>query len=159
MEDGAPDRGSVSWFGFVGRMAQESEAEDEDYIQRAMIHYQYETRVPFKFHHCWDVLKDSPKFQEITFPNFNQWSEGSSKRHKSSGSSLFNTESEDASINLNTIVADEDEVQLMVNEMIYAEVQQRDAFMELKRREVECREREIAATEYRAQPEDIKLYL
>ncbi|GJW99566.1 RNA-directed DNA polymerase [Tanacetum coccineum] len=99
------------------------------------------------------------EIQEITFPNFNQWSEGSSKRHKSSGSSLFNTESGDASINLNTTVADEDEVQLMVNEMTCAEVQQRDAFMELKRREIECRKREIVATEYRAQQEDIKLYL
>ncbi|GKA11907.1 RNA-directed DNA polymerase [Tanacetum coccineum] len=134
----------------VMRIAQESGAGDEDYVQRAMIHYQDETRVPFKFSHCWDVLKDSPKFQEITFPNFNQWSEGSSKRHKSSGSSSFNTESKDASIDLNTTVADKDEVQLMVNEMTCVEVQQRDAFMELKRREVECREREIAATEYRA---------
>nr|GEV37828.1 hypothetical protein [Tanacetum cinerariifolium] len=33
---------------------------------------------------------------------------------------------------------------LMVNEMTAAEVEQRGAFMELKRREVECREREIA---------------
>ncbi|GKC68553.1 hypothetical protein Tco_1101151, partial [Tanacetum coccineum] len=48
---------------------------------------------------------------------------------------------------------------LMVNEMTYAEVQQREAFMELKRREVECREREIATMEYRAQQKDIKLYL
>ncbi|GJX12200.1 hypothetical protein Tco_0202059 [Tanacetum coccineum] len=172
----------------------ESGAGDEDYVQREMIHYQDETGVPFKFRHCWDVLKDSPKFQEIAFPNFNQGSEGISKRHKSSGSSLFNTESGDASINLNTTVADEDEVlqirrpegrykaraaaknkrskapgsstmnddalaKLMVNEMTSAEVQQREAFMELKRREVEYREREIASTEYRAQQEDIKLYL
>ncbi|GJX29827.1 RNA-directed DNA polymerase, eukaryota [Tanacetum coccineum] len=139
-------------YGNVMRMAQESGAEDEDYVQRAMIHYQDEIGVPFKFCHCWDVLKDSPKFQEIAFPNFNQGSEGSSKRHKSSGSSLFNTESGDTSINLNTTVADEDE-------MTSTEVQQRDTFMELKRREVECREREIAATEYRPQQEDIKLYL
>ncbi|GKC08958.1 hypothetical protein Tco_1000568 [Tanacetum coccineum] len=152
-----------------------------------------ETGVPFKFRHCWDVLKDSPKFQEIAFSNFNQGSEGSSKKNKSSGSSSFNTEFRDTSINLNITVADEDGVQeirrpggrdkaraaaknkrskasgsstmnddasarLMVNEMS-AEVQQREAFMELKRREVECREREIAATEYRAQQEDIKLYL
>ncbi|GJX60842.1 hypothetical protein Tco_0292232 [Tanacetum coccineum] len=176
------------------RMAQESGAGDEDYVQKAIIHYEHEIGVPFRYRHCWDVLKDSPKFQEIAFPNFNQGSEGSSKRHKSSGSSSFNTESGDASINLNTTVADEDEVQeirrpggrdkaraaaknkgskasgsstmnddalarLMVNEMTSAEVQQREAFMELKRREVECREREIAATEYRAQQEDIKLYL
>ncbi|GKB93529.1 reverse transcriptase domain-containing protein, partial [Tanacetum coccineum] len=168
-----------------------SGAEDEYYVQKAMIHYEHEIGVPFRYHHCWDVLKDSLKFQEITFPNFNQGSEGSSKRHKSFGSSSFNTESGDASINLNTTVADEDEMQeirrpcgrdkarvaaknkgskasrsstmnddalarLMVNEMTAAEIEQRDAFMELKRREVECREREIEATKYRAQQEDIK---
>nr|GEW05513.1 hypothetical protein [Tanacetum cinerariifolium] len=38
-------------------------------------------------------------------------SEGSSKRHKLSGASSFKAESGDASINLNTTVADEDEVQ------------------------------------------------
>ncbi|GJX96871.1 reverse transcriptase domain-containing protein [Tanacetum coccineum] len=156
--------------------------------------YQAETGLPFKFHHCWYVLKDSLKFQDIAFPNLNQGSQGSSKRHKSSGSSSFNTESGDASINLNNIVADDDEVQeirrpggsdkaraaaknkgskasesstmnddalakLVVNELTTAEVEQREAFIELKRREVECREREIAATEYRAQQEDMKLYL
>ncbi|GJX29420.1 hypothetical protein Tco_0237499 [Tanacetum coccineum] len=97
-------------------------------------------------------------------------------------------------INLNTTVADEDEVQeirrtggrdkaraaaknkgskasgsstmnddalarLVVNELTTAEVQQREAFIEIKRREVECREREVAATEYRAQQEDLKFYL
>ncbi|GKC92527.1 reverse transcriptase domain-containing protein [Tanacetum coccineum] len=131
--------------------------------------------VPFKFRHCLDVLKDSPKFQEIAFPNFNQGSEGSSKRHKSSGSSSFNTESGDASINLNNIVVDDDEVQeirrpegrdkaraaaknkrskasglstmnddalarLVVNEMTTAEVEQREAFIKLKMKAVECRE-------------------
>ncbi|GJQ95142.1 glutathione S-transferase T3-like protein [Tanacetum coccineum] len=125
-------------YGNVMRMVQESGAGDKDYVQRSMIYYQDETGVPFKFRHCWDVLKDSPKFQEIAFPNFNQGSEGSSKRHKSSGSSSFNTESGDASINLNTTtVADEDEgpkasgsstmnddalARLMVNEMTSAEV-------------------------------------
>nr|GEU38861.1 putative ribonuclease H protein At1g65750 family [Tanacetum cinerariifolium] len=115
----------------VMRMAQESGAGDEDYVQKAM---------------------------------------GSSKKHESSGSSSFNTESEDASINLNSTVADDDEVQeirrpwgrdkakaattnkgskasasstmnddalakLVVNEMTTAEVEQREAFIELKRRE------------------------
>ncbi|GJT85482.1 reverse transcriptase domain-containing protein [Tanacetum coccineum] len=137
-----------------------------------------------------EVLKDNPKFQEIAFPNFNQGSQGSSKRHKSSGSSSFNAESEDVSINLNNNVDDEDDVQeirrlegrdkaknkgskvsgsstmnddalarLMVTEMTAAEVAQREKYMELKRREVECREREIAAAEYRAQQEDMRLYL
>ncbi|GKC39019.1 hypothetical protein Tco_1051403 [Tanacetum coccineum] len=58
---------------------------------------------------------------------------------------------------LNNTVADDDEVG--GNEMTTAEVEQREAFIELKRKEVECREREIAATEYRAQQEDMKLYL
>ncbi|GJV56922.1 hypothetical protein Tco_1457927 [Tanacetum coccineum] len=174
----------------VMRMAQESGAGDEDYIQKAMIHYQAECGLPFKFRDYWEVLKDSPKFHEIAFPNFNQGSQGSSKRHKSSGSSSFNAESGDASINLNNNVDDEDDVQeirrpegrdkaqnkgskasgsstmnddalarLMVTEMTVAEVAQREKFMELKRREVECREREIAAAEYRAQQEDMELYL
>ncbi|GJX65710.1 glutathione S-transferase T3-like protein [Tanacetum coccineum] len=172
----------------------ESGVGDEDYVQKAMIHYQAETGLPFKYRHCWDILKDSPKFQEIAFPNLNQGSQGSNKR-KSSGSSSFNTESGDASINLNNIVADDDdEVQeirrpmgrdkakaaaknkgskasasstmnddaltkLVVTEMTATEVEQREKFIELKRRVVECREREIAATEYRAQQEDMKLYL
>ncbi|GJT92759.1 glutathione S-transferase T3-like protein [Tanacetum coccineum] len=168
------------------RMAQESGAGDEDYIQKAMIHYQAECGLPFKFRHCWEVLKDSPKFQKIASPNFNQGSQGSRKRQKSSGSSSFNTESEDASINLNNTVNDEDDVQeiqrpegrdkaknkgskasgsstmnddalarLMVTELTAAEVAQREKFMELKRREVECHEQEIAAAEYRAQQENM----
>ncbi|GKC02174.1 glutathione S-transferase T3-like protein [Tanacetum coccineum] len=178
----------------VMRMAQESGARDEDYVQKAMIHYQAETGLPFKYCHCWDILKDSLKFQEIAFPNLNQEPQGSNKR-KSSGSSSFNTESGDASINLNNIVAnDDDEVQeirrpmgrdkakavaknkgskastsstmnddaltkLVVTKMTATEVEQREKFIELKRMEVEYREREIAATEYRAQQEDMKLYL
>ncbi|GJT68043.1 ALP1-like protein [Tanacetum coccineum] len=92
-------------------MVKESGAGDEDYVQKAMVHYQAETGLPFKFRHCWDVLKDSPKFQDIAFPNLNQGSQGSSKRHKSSGSNSFNTESGDASINLHNTVANDDEVQ------------------------------------------------
>ncbi|GJY02432.1 ALP1-like protein [Tanacetum coccineum] len=175
---------------------EEGGARDEYYIQRAMIHYQAETGLPFKFCHCWDVLKDSPKLKEIALLNFNTGFEGGSKRHKSSGSSLFNTESGDASIYLNTNVGDndEDEVQeirrpkgmdkaraagknkglkasgssttnnnalarLMVTEMIAAEKEQREAFIEIKRRKVECREREVAAMEYRQQQEDIRFYL
>ncbi|GJY49910.1 glutathione S-transferase T3-like protein, partial [Tanacetum coccineum] len=178
----------------VIRMAQDSEAGDEDYIQKAMVHYQAECGLLFKFRHCWDVLKDSPGFKETVFPNFNQGSQGSSKRHKSSGSSSFNAESGDASINLNNTVDDEEDVleirrpegrdkakaaaknkgskasgsstmnddalaRLMVTEMTTAEVAQREKVMELKRREVECREREIAAAEYQAQQEDMRLYL
>ncbi|GKA71958.1 hypothetical protein Tco_0778174 [Tanacetum coccineum] len=72
---------------------------------------------------------------------------GSSKRHKSSGSRASSTMNDDAL------------ARLVVNEMTAVEVEQREVFIELKRREVECRKREIAATEYRAQQEDMKLYL
>ncbi|GJX25238.1 hypothetical protein Tco_0231534, partial [Tanacetum coccineum] len=42
---------------------------------------------------------------------------------------------------------------LMVTEMTAADVAQRKKIIELKRREDECREQEIAAAEYRAQQE------
>ncbi|GKG01637.1 hypothetical protein Tco_0306342, partial [Tanacetum coccineum] len=48
---------------------------------------------------------------------------------------------------------------LVVNELTAAEVQQREVFIQIKRREVEYREREVTTTEYRAQQEDIRLYL
>ncbi|GJX17945.1 gamma-glutamyltranspeptidase 1 [Tanacetum coccineum] len=161
------------------RMAHESGAGDEDYVQREMIHYEIDTGIPFKLRHCWEILKDRPKWQEIALPKFSTGS-GGSKRHKSSGSSSFNTESREASINLNTNVGDndEDEVQevqrlegrdkaravrkkkgskasgssnvnedalarLMVTEMTTQEKTERLAFLEIKMREVEYREREI----------------
>nr|GEU70608.1 hypothetical protein [Tanacetum cinerariifolium] len=93
----------------IMRMDPESGAGDADYAQRAMIHYEIDTRIPFKLRHCWEILKDHPKCQEIAIPNFNTWFEGGSKMHKSTGSSSFNTESGEASINLNTNVDDNDE--------------------------------------------------
>nr|GEV83609.1 hypothetical protein [Tanacetum cinerariifolium] len=95
------------------RMGPKSGARDADYVQRAMIHYEIDTELPFKLRHYWEILKDHPKWQEIAISNFKTRSEGGSKRHKSTGSSSFNTESEEASINLNTNVDDnnEDEVQ------------------------------------------------
>ncbi|GKA54437.1 ALP1-like protein [Tanacetum coccineum] len=93
----------------AGFWCEESGVGDEDYVQREMIHYEIETGLPFKLRHCWEILKDRPKWQEISIPNFNIGSEGGSKRHKSSGSSSSNTKSGEASINLNTNVGDNDE--------------------------------------------------
>nr|GEV31238.1 hypothetical protein [Tanacetum cinerariifolium] len=93
----------------IMRMGQVNGAEDADYVQRVMIHYEINIGLPFKLRHCWENLKDRPKFQEIAIPNSSTGSEGDSKRHKSSGSSSFNTESRKASINLNTTVGDKDE--------------------------------------------------
>ncbi|GJR60979.1 hypothetical protein Tco_1503141 [Tanacetum coccineum] len=148
----------------VMRMAQKSGAGDKDYIQKAMIHYQAKTGLPYKFHHCWDVLKDSLKFRDITFQNLNEVSQGSNKRHKK-----FNDQGRDKAraaakkkeykASTSSTMNDDAFARLVVNEMTAAEVEQRETFIELKRREVECSEREIAATEYRAQQEDMKLYL
>ncbi|GJZ85086.1 putative reverse transcriptase domain-containing protein [Tanacetum coccineum] len=137
----------------VMRMTQESGARDEDYVQRAMIHYEIDTGIPFKLRHCWDVLKDRPKWQEITLLKFLTVS-GGSKRHKSSGSSSFNTESGEQSINLNTIVGDtdEDEVQEIRLEGRDKEKEERLAFLDIKMREVECREREL-------EQQDMRFYL
>ncbi|GJT96009.1 RNA-directed DNA polymerase, eukaryota [Tanacetum coccineum] len=125
------------------RMGPESGAGDEDYVQKALIHYQIDIGFPFKLRHCWEILKDHPKWQEIAIPTFNTGSEGSSKRHKSTGSSSFNTESGEASINLNTTIGDNDDDD---------EKEERLAFLEIKRREVECREQEI-------EQQDMRFYL
>ncbi|GKE47695.1 hypothetical protein Tco_1478953 [Tanacetum coccineum] len=92
---------------------QVSVAKDEDYFDRALIDYQAETRTTFEYRHCWEILKNSPKWKQSELPKFATESRGGSKRYKSSGSSSFNTESVEASINLNTNVGDnnEDEVQ------------------------------------------------
>ncbi|GJS59553.1 hypothetical protein Tco_0654337 [Tanacetum coccineum] len=84
---------------------------------------------------------------------------GGSKRHKTSGFSSFNTESGEASINLNTNVGDndEDEVQEIRrpegrDKARALEKEERLAFLEIKMKEVECREREI-------KQQDMKFYL
>ncbi|GKB35678.1 hypothetical protein Tco_0880620 [Tanacetum coccineum] len=51
-------------YGNVMRMSKESGASGEDYINRALIHYQGEIGNTFKYRHCWEVLKDSPKWTE-----------------------------------------------------------------------------------------------
>nr|GEV52856.1 hypothetical protein [Tanacetum cinerariifolium] len=173
----------------VMRMAQESGAGAEDYVQKEMIHYEVETGIPFKLRHCWEVLRDRPKWKEIELPRFSTGS-GGSKRHKSSSFSSFNTESGEASINLNTNVGDnnEDEVQKIrrpegrdkaratwkknkeskltgsstLNEDEMARVdgnwddnsgeEEHLEFLEIKMRDVECREQEI-------EQQDMRFYL
>ncbi|GKC49768.1 hypothetical protein Tco_1072513 [Tanacetum coccineum] len=140
----------------VMRMAQESGAGDEDYVQRAMIHYQAETGLPFKFSHCWDVLKDSPKWKEITLPNFNTGSEGGNSTTRGRDKARAAEKNKGLKALGSSTINDDALARLMVTEMTTAEVQQREAFIEIKRREVECREREVAATEYRQQQEDVR---
>ncbi|GKC71168.1 hypothetical protein Tco_1117051 [Tanacetum coccineum] len=96
-----------------GFWCEESGAFDEDYINKELNHYQVKTGNTFKHRHCWEILKDNSKWITQKLLKFTTKSEEGNKRHKSSDSSSFNTESGDASINLNTNVGDngEDEVQ------------------------------------------------
>nr|GEZ92829.1 hypothetical protein [Tanacetum cinerariifolium] len=87
----------------------ESGVGDEDYVQRAMFHYEIDTGVAFKLHHCWEILKDRLKWQEVTLPKF---STGSGAQEK----------------------------------------EERLAFLDIKRREVEYREREL-------EQQDMRFYL
>ncbi|GJR15235.1 hypothetical protein Tco_0797887 [Tanacetum coccineum] len=76
-----------------------------------------------------------------------------SKRHKSSGSSSFNTEYGEASINLNTTVSDKDEDEMQeIRRPEAHEKEKRLAFLDIKRREVKCREREL-------EQQDMRFYL
>ncbi|GJU86321.1 putative reverse transcriptase domain-containing protein [Tanacetum coccineum] len=100
-------------YGNVMRRLQEDGASDEDYYVRALVDYETETVTTFKLRHCWDILKGSPKWMQSEVPKFSAKSREGSKRYKTSWSSSFNTESGEASINLNANVGDdeEDEVQ------------------------------------------------
>ncbi|GJV78210.1 hypothetical protein Tco_1509794 [Tanacetum coccineum] len=68
----------------VGFTAQESGVGDEDYFNRALLDYEAKNGMQFTLRHC-------------------------SKRHMTYGSSSFNTESGEASINLNGYVRDDEE--------------------------------------------------
>ncbi|GKE84939.1 hypothetical protein Tco_1558681, partial [Tanacetum coccineum] len=132
----------------------------------ALMDHQAETGTTFKLHYCWEILNDSPKWKQRELLKFAVESGGGSKRYRLSGSSSFNTEFGEASINLTTNVGDNDEdevleirrplgrdrasglssinddalARLIVTEMTTREKEQRVAFLEIKRREVECLE-------------------
>ncbi|GJU89050.1 hypothetical protein Tco_1301473 [Tanacetum coccineum] len=169
----------------IMRMGPESGAGDEDYVQRAMIHYQIDTGIPFKLRYCWEVLKDHPKWQEIAIPTFNTGSEGSSKRHKSTGSSSDKAKaagkkkgsksSASSSVNEDALArwvlkrlkgewskssasssVNEDALaRLMVTEMGAQEKEERLAFLEIKRMEVD--KKWISTKRQKTKPNDKKL--
>ncbi|GJZ12687.1 zinc finger BED domain-containing protein RICESLEEPER 2-like protein, partial [Tanacetum coccineum] len=182
--------------------AQESGAEDKDYFNRALLDYEAEHEMQFTHRHCWEVLKGSLKWMDTEVSKFLS-NPQASKRYKTSESSSFNTESEDASINLNVDVGDEEEYEvqelrrpmsrdkavglkkkgprssgsssntndealarLMVIELamhneraIGMKKEERLAFLEIKMREVEYRERELVMQEYIKRQEDIRFYM
>ncbi|GJZ59652.1 hypothetical protein Tco_0615468 [Tanacetum coccineum] len=73
-------------YGNVMCKAQESGARDEDYYNRALLDYEAKHEMPFTPHHCWKVLKGSPKWMETEVPKFLS-NPQASKRYKTSGSS------------------------------------------------------------------------
>ncbi|GKC60654.1 hypothetical protein Tco_1088252 [Tanacetum coccineum] len=94
-------------YGNVIRKAQESGSRDEDYYNRALLDYEAKHGMSFTPRHCWKVLKGSLKWMETEVPKFLS-NPQASKRYKTSGSSYFNTEFGDASINLNVDVGDDE---------------------------------------------------
>ncbi|GJT86651.1 hypothetical protein Tco_1068368 [Tanacetum coccineum] len=117
----------------------ESGTGDEDCINRAMTHYEIKTGLPFKYHHCWESgdadinlntnvgNNDEDKVQKIQQPGGRDKARaaGKNKEPKASGSSTMNGDAL---------------TRLMVTEMTAAEKEQCEAFIEIKRRKVECHE-------------------
>ncbi|GJY80796.1 hypothetical protein Tco_0493547 [Tanacetum coccineum] len=150
------------------RMAQSSRAGDEDYFNKALVDYEVEFRVPFTLRHCWEVLRHSPKWWDQEVLKF-LTNKNDAKRSKKFGSSSFNTKFEDAmdkakglkkkvagSSGSSSSMNDEALARLMLSELptqnktvMAMKKEECAAFLEIKRREVECREREIEMQEYR----------
>ncbi|GJX08044.1 hypothetical protein Tco_0195976 [Tanacetum coccineum] len=99
-------------------------------------------------------------------------------KSKTSGSSSFNTKSGDASFNSNVDAEDKDENEVQdvprpigrdkvdglrvgnVNGKCHGNKERkRAAYMEIKRREVECHEQELVIQEYRLRQEDMRFYM
>ncbi|GJT64414.1 hypothetical protein Tco_1015894 [Tanacetum coccineum] len=120
----------------------ESGGEDEDYVQRAMIHDEIETGIPFKLHHRWEILKDRSKWQEIEIrrPKGRDKARAAGRKNKGSKPARSSTLNED------------EMARLMVTEMTAQEKEERLAFLDIKRREVECREPEL-------EQQDMRFYL
>ncbi|GKC40567.1 hypothetical protein Tco_1052951 [Tanacetum coccineum] len=128
----------------VMRKLKESGAGDGDYFNMALLNYEAETGVLFQLRHCWEVFKECVE----------------------------------VSINLNVDVGDDDGNKVKkirrpigrdkakVSEMathneraIGMQKEERLAFLEIKMKEVECRERKLTNQEYRQRQKDIRFYL
>ncbi|GJR25555.1 hypothetical protein Tco_1101787 [Tanacetum coccineum] len=99
----------------------ESGAGDEDYYNMTLLHYEAQTRVPFKLRHCWEVLKGSPQWMNSKVPKFLTKSREGTKQkvlRRRKGRDHWDRQNEE-----------------------------RKAFLKIKRKEVECRERELANQE------------
>ncbi|GJR41213.1 hypothetical protein Tco_1216897 [Tanacetum coccineum] len=116
------------------------------------------------------VVERSPKWMDIEVPNFASKHQAS-MRYKTSGSGSFNKEDKakglkkkgSRSSGSSSSTNDKGLARLIVSELamhneraIEMKKEERLAFLEIKRREVECRERELAMQEYQQRQEDIR---
>ncbi|GKD80290.1 hypothetical protein Tco_1342911 [Tanacetum coccineum] len=92
----------------IMRMAHASGAGDEHYFVTALLDYEAQFGVPFTLCHCWEVLRKSLKWMDTQVPKFSA-NKKDGKRYKTFGSSSFNTESGDATINLNVGAGNDEE--------------------------------------------------
>ncbi|GKD28123.1 hypothetical protein Tco_1234337 [Tanacetum coccineum] len=107
---------------------------------------------------------------EVTAPPL----EDIAKKSKTCGSSSFNTKYGDASFNLNVDAEDENEAQEIPRTMgkdkargskkkgagsFGSSKEERAAYMEIKRRKVELRERELEMEAYMQRQEDMRFYM
>nr|GEX15079.1 zinc finger, CCHC-type [Tanacetum cinerariifolium] len=81
------------------------------------------------------------------------------KRYNSSGSSSFNTESGEASINLNTNLGDDDEDEVDGNRDDKSGERTKRSVFKDQKEGCECRERDVRNQEYRQCQDDIRFYL
>ncbi|GJV34025.1 hypothetical protein Tco_1394425 [Tanacetum coccineum] len=138
-----------------GFWSEDSRAGDEDYFNKALVDYEAEFRVPFTLCHCWEIFKNSLKWweQEVPRPMGRDKARGSKKKGAGSSGSSVN-------------MTDEALATLMVSELatqtasaMAIKKEERVAYTEIKRREVECRERELEMQAYRQCQEDMRFYM
>ncbi|GJU68253.1 zinc finger BED domain-containing protein RICESLEEPER 2-like protein [Tanacetum coccineum] len=108
----------VSENSVVGNARKECQFWIRDYFTTTLLHYDVEFGVPFTLRHYWEVLRKSLKWIDSEVLKFDE-KKKDVKRYNTSGSSSFNTESGDASINLSVDVGDneEDEVHKLARPM------------------------------------------
>ncbi|GJW13828.1 hypothetical protein Tco_0017961 [Tanacetum coccineum] len=111
-------------------------AGDEYYVQRAMVHYEIDTGVAFKPRHWSGGSKKHKKFDQ----------RAGTKRELQRGKRTSQNRGSTSNVNEDALA------RLMVTEMTTQEKEERLAFLDIKMREVECREREM-------EQQDMRFYL
>ncbi|GJW57422.1 hypothetical protein Tco_0104153 [Tanacetum coccineum] len=149
-------------FTYLKIVSKSSGARDEDYFNKALLDYEAEFGVPFTLCHCCKVLRHSPKWWDQEVPKFKKKLPREARRlglvrikKKVAGSS-----------GLSGSMNDEALARLMISELttknktaMAIKKEECATFLEIKMREVECYEREIAMQEYKQRQEELRFYM